>query len=63
MDQLLQRRDLAPYFPTGRVPHDCTLTRWERAGRFPAARRISKRYKAWNKSDIEAWFGRDKGAA
>jgi predicted DNA-binding transcriptional regulator AlpA len=55
-DQLLQHPDLAPYFPKGRVPHASTLNCWERAGLFPAARRISKRYKAWRRSEIEAWF-------
>ena len=63
MDYLLQRPDLAPWFPKGVVPHDSTLTRWERAGQFPKARRISKRYKVWRKSEIEAWFERDERPA
>ena len=56
MDTLLHRPDLAPYFPERQVPHTSTLNRWERAGQFPKARRISKRYKVWRKSEIEAWF-------
>jgi len=63
MDQLLQRPDLAPYFPKRRVPHNSTLNRWEGAGQFPKAVRISKRYKAWRKSEIEAWFERDERPA
>ena len=63
MDKLLLRRDLAPYFPEGRVPHNSTLNRWERLGRFPAADRISARYKTWRQSKIEAWVASDKTGA
>lgn len=58
-DKLLRYPDLAPYFPDGRLPHQSTLNRWVRAGRFPAPLRVSDRWKAWRKGAIDDWVRGD----
>jgi prophage regulatory protein len=47
------------------VTRVCKLTRWrwEKAGRFPPAIRLSKRTVVWRRTDVEAWAADPEGWA
>ena len=40
----------------------CTLQRWTRSGKFPAAVEFSPKVHRWHRAEVEAWIARQPRA-